>query len=199
MRDYFIYGAGYNGKIVKTILDSYRGLNFVGWLDDKEGYRGLDLAIGHPTHAFIVAIMNNNARVRIAGRLRGANLDLYRCVDWDSLRYFSSVAFGNHICIYPNVTLMPDVRIGEDVMINTGCIIEHDNVICDGAYISPGVTTAGKVTIGKKATIGTGAVILPHITIGENSYIGAGSVVTKNVPANVVAYGNPCRVIRKVK
>ena len=46
--------------------------------------------------------------------------------------------------------------------------------------------------------IGAGAIILPGITIGENSVIGAGSVVTRDIPANVVAVGNPCRVMREI-
>lgn len=46
--------------------------------------------------------------------------------------------------------------------------------------------------------IGAGTIILPGVTIGENSVIGAGSVVTRDVPANVVAFGSPCRVIRTI-
>ncbi len=46
--------------------------------------------------------------------------------------------------------------------------------------------------------IGAGAIIVPGVTIGDNSVIGAGSVVTKDVPANVVAVGNPCRVMRAI-
>ena len=46
--------------------------------------------------------------------------------------------------------------------------------------------------------IGSNAVILPGVTIGDNSVIGAGSIVTKDIPANVVAVGNPCRVSREI-
>ena len=46
--------------------------------------------------------------------------------------------------------------------------------------------------------VGAGAVILPGVTIGDNSVIGAGSVVTRDIPANVVAVGNPCRVLREI-
>ena len=46
--------------------------------------------------------------------------------------------------------------------------------------------------------IGAGAIILPGISIGENSVIGAGSVVTRDIPPNVVAVGNPCRVMREI-
>lgn len=54
------------------------------------------------------------------------------------------------------------------------------------------------VRIGRNVWIGAGTVVLPGVTIGENSVIGAGSVVTKDVPANVVAAGNPCRVLREI-
>ena len=69
-------------------------------------------------------------------------------------------------------------------------------------------TSAKKVTIGNNVWIGGGAVICPGVTIGdicpgvtigENTTIGAGSVVTKDIPANVIAAGNPCKVIREIK
>jgi acetyltransferase-like isoleucine patch superfamily enzyme len=55
---------------------------------------------------------------------------------------------------------------------------------------------AGNVTIGTGTTIGMGVNIINGVKIGNNTVIGAGSVVTKDIPDNVVAYGNPCRVIR---
>jgi galactoside O-acetyltransferase len=54
------------------------------------------------------------------------------------------------------------------------------------------------IHIGENAWIGAGAIILPGVTIGKNTVIGAGSVVTKDIPDNVVAVGNPCRVMREV-
>ena len=54
------------------------------------------------------------------------------------------------------------------------------------------------VTIGNNCWIGANSVICPGVTIGENTVIGAGSVVTKDIPANVVAAGNPCKVIREI-
>ena len=54
------------------------------------------------------------------------------------------------------------------------------------------------VHIGNNVWIGAGSVIVPGVTIGDNTVIGAGSVVTKDIPANVVAVGNPCRVMREI-
>lgn len=55
------------------------------------------------------------------------------------------------------------------------------------------------VTIGESVWVGGGTIICPGVTIGSNSIIGAGSVVTKEIPDNVVAVGNPCRVLRKIE
>ncbi|MCG6282651.1 DapH/DapD/GlmU-related protein, partial [Vibrio diabolicus] len=54
------------------------------------------------------------------------------------------------------------------------------------------------IHIGRNVWIGANSVVLPGVTIGENSVIGAGSVVTKDIPSNVVAVGNPCRVVREI-
>ena len=54
------------------------------------------------------------------------------------------------------------------------------------------------VTISKNCWIGAGVVIVPGVEIGNNTVIGAGSVVTKDIPSNVVAVGNPCRVLREI-
>ena len=54
------------------------------------------------------------------------------------------------------------------------------------------------IHIGANVWLGAGSIVLPGVTIGENSVIGAGSVVTKDIPANVVAVGNPCCVLRPI-
>jgi len=54
------------------------------------------------------------------------------------------------------------------------------------------------VHIGKNCWLGAGVLVMPGVTIGDNTVIGAGSVVTKDIPANVVAVGNPCKVLREI-
>lgn len=58
--------------------------------------------------------------------------------------------------------------------------------------------SARPITIGDNVWIGGGAIVLPGVTIGENTVVGAGSVVTRDLPANVVAVGNPARVVREL-
>ncbi len=110
------------------------------------------------------------------------------------------------------------VHFGRDVYANFNLTLVDDGRIYvgDGVMFGPNVTvaTAGHpiqpalrklqmqynidVHIGNNVWIGAGAVILPGVSIGDDSVIGAGSVVTKDIPAGVVAAGNPCRVLRPI-
>ena len=62
--------------------------------------------------------------------------------------------------------------------------------------VEEGVEFGEPVTIGNNVWLGGGVIVCPGVTIGDNTVVGAGSVVTKDLPANVLAVGNPCRVIR---
>lgn len=84
--------------------------------------------------------------------------------------------------------------IGENVIINTSASVDHECIIGDGAHICPGAHLAGNVTVGRGAWVGIGACVINRISIGSASLIGAGAVVVKDIPDNVVAYGNPAKV-----
>ncbi|HJB27454.1 MAG TPA: sugar O-acetyltransferase [Candidatus Blautia faecavium] len=110
------------------------------------------------------------------------------------------------------------VHFGKNVYANFNLTCVDDTHIYVGDYtmFGPNVTiaTAGHpllpslrekgyqynmpVHIGKNCWIGAGAIILPGITVGDNVVIGAGSIVTKDLPSNVLAVGNPCRVLREI-
>lgn len=87
--------------------------------------------------------------------------------------------------------------IGDHAIINTGSIIEHTCNIANFTHVAPGAIVCGDVSIGSHTHIGAGAVVIQGCTIGENCIIGAGSVVLNDIPDNVVAYGNPCKVVRR--
>ena len=116
-----------------------------------------------------------------------------------------------------------NIHLGEHVEINMNCVFLDCNKIEIGNYsgIGPGVhiytvfhpiranerlgersnfwkSQTAPVKIGKNVWIGGGSILLPGITIGDNTTIGAGSIVTKDIPENVLALGNPCRIIRKL-
>lgn len=99
--------------------------------------------------------------------------------------------------IEPGVVISSQTKLGFAVTIKRKVSIGHHCQIKDFVEINPGVTVSGHVTISEGTIIGSGAVIRNGITIGENSVIGMGSIVTKDIPDNVVAFGNPCKVVRE--
>lgn len=88
------------------------------------------------------------------------------------------------------------VRIGENVMLGPYVQIYAAYHPTDPKLRASGPELASPITIGSNVWIGGGAIVCPGVTIGDNTTIGAGSVVVRDIPANVVAAGNPCRVIR---
>jgi len=108
-----------------------------------------------------------------------------------------NVNMGNGIVINSSSCIAGQTKIGDFVFINRSVSIGHHSIIGSFTSINPGVNIAGNVTIGECCQIGIGANIIDGITIGDNTIIGAGSLVTKNIPSNVVAYGNPCKIIRE--
>ena len=102
--------------------------------------------------------------------------------------------YANFACVILDAA---PVRIGKNVMFGPGVNIFTANHALDAIERVKGVETALPVTIGDNVWVGGRVVICPGVTIGSNTTIGAGSVVTKDIPDNVLAVGNPCRVIRE--
>ena len=90
------------------------------------------------------------------------------------------------------------VAIGDDVMAGPGVHIYTAFHPLDARERVQGLELAAPVSIGNRVWIGGGAIICPGVVIGDNTTIGAGSVVTRDIPANVFAAGNPCRVLRRL-
>jgi len=104
---------------------------------------------------------------------------------------------GRGIHISPGATVAPHAELADFVVINRNASVGHHTVLEDFATLNPGANVAGVCRIGRGATIGAGATVVDQITIGRNTIIGAGSVVTGDIPADVVAYGVPAKVVRK--
>ena len=109
--------------------------------------------------------------------------------------YNVSIGEGTFIGKYAIINV--NTTVGENVIINSGAIIEHDCFIGNNVHISSNSTLCGNCSIGNDSHIGAGSVIKQCVEIGKNTTIGIGSVVTKNIENNVVAFGNPCKVVRR--
>ena len=103
--------------------------------------------------------------------------------------------YANFDCLILDVC---PVTIGDDVLLGPRVGIYTAAHPLDPEGRATGLELGRPITIGSRVWIGAGAILTPGVTIGEGSVIGAGAVVTRDVPAGVVAAGNPCRVLRQL-
>lgn len=114
--------------------------------------------------------------------------------------------FGKHIHIgerfYSNFDCIlldgAEIRIGDDVLFGPRVGIFTTNHAIDPEERAAGACYAKPVSIGNKVWLGANVTVNQGVTIGENTIIGSGSVVTKDIPANVIAVGNPYRILRTI-
>ena len=110
------------------------------------------------------------------------------------------IHFGNHVYANFNLTAVDDTHIyvGDNTMFGPNVTVA---TAAHPIYVplrEKGCQFNAPVKIGKCCWIGAGSIILPGVTIGDNTVIGAGSIVTRDIPSYVVAFGNPCRVVRPI-
>lgn len=111
-----------------------------------------------------------------------------------------NVHFGNDVYANFNLTLVDDgeIFVGDNVMFAPNVIVATATHPVHPELRKKQAQYNLPIYIGNNVWIGAGSIILPGVKIGDNSVIGAGSIVTKDIPANVVAVGNPCRVLREI-
>ena len=90
------------------------------------------------------------------------------------------------------------IYVGDKVMFGPNVTIATANHPINAGLRARALQYNKDVHIGENAWIGAGAIIVPGVSIGKNAVIGAGSIVTKDIPDNVLAAGNPCRILREV-
>ena len=112
--------------------------------------------------------------------------------------YGSNIIIGNNVYFNFNCTVLDvmKVSIGDNVLFGPSVSVYTALHPMDWIERSAGLEFARPVNIGSHIWIGGGVIICPGVTIGDRTVIGAGSIVTRNIPADVFAAGNPCKVIR---
>ena len=109
----------------------------------------------------------------------------------------STASFGKGVLINNLACIGAHSNIGNFVNIGNRASVSHHTIVEDFVSVNPGANVSGHVEIGRGTLIGVGATISNGIKIGRNCIIGAGSVVVRDIPDDVVAYGNPCKPMRK--
>lgn len=192
-----LFGASGHAKVIKDIIDAQG--DEVGCLYDdaphgdeiynKRVLKASDNCVKGP---MIISIGSNRIRKLIAKRY----LVNYAKAVHPSAVISPTATIGSGSVIMPGAIINADVRIGKHCIINTKVSVDHECRIGDFVHIAPGATLSGNVEVGECSWIGIGTCVKQGIKIGSNCMIGAGSVVVKDIPDNVLAYGNPCKIIR---
>lgn len=192
-----LYGAGGHAKVVMDIIVA-RGDNVGCLYDDSPHYdeingRQVFKPIDKDVEGqLIISIGSCKIHKLIAERY--CHLKFATAIHPQSI-ISDSANIEEGTVVMPGAIINADAKIGKHCIVNTNASIDHECVIGNFVHIAPGVTISGNVNIGECTWIGAGSVVKQGVKIGRNCMIGAGSVVVKDIPDNVVAYGNPCKVI----
>lgn len=194
-----LYGAGGHCKVVLDILES-NGLKAERIVDDSPAeniFMGLPLS--KPDIKYdkaIITIGNCLVRKKIVEKI---TVNKYLTAIHPSSIICRNVPVGEGSVIVHGAVVQSSAKIGRHCILNTKASVGHDVIINDFVHVASGATICGGSEIGECTWIGAGTVVKQGIRIGKNCMIGAGSVVVKDIPDNVIAFGNPCKVIRDNK
>lgn len=207
-----LIGAGGHCKIILDLLLHSQEYEVVGIIDLKERLQdnifgvkviGTDLDIPKffkkgIKHCFISigSVGDPSLRIKMYNIARKSRFVFPNLIHPSAL-ISSRASLGDGNYIAPGVIINVGTRIGNNCIINTGAVIEHDCAIGDFVHIASGVTLGGNVSVNRNTHIGAGSSVIQGIKIGINSIIGAGSVIVKDIEAGCLAFGNPCKFIRK--
>ena len=133
---------------------------------------------------------------KILGKIKGTFIIM--APFWCDYGY--NIEIGNNFFLNHNCTILDAGKVifGDHVFIGPDCGFYTVNHPFDVKKRNEGLEYAQPIRIGNHVWIGGGVRVMPVVTIGDNTIIGGGSVVTKDIPKNCLAFGNPCKVIRKI-
>jgi sugar O-acyltransferase (sialic acid O-acetyltransferase NeuD family) len=193
----YLYGGGGHAKVIIDILSS-NGQKVAGIFDDDINAKLWNM----PVYVFpgpfseqdqmIISIGNNDVREKLDRKLQASFINAIHAKAIVS----SSAKISEGTVVMANAVINADAFIGRHCIINTSAVVEHDCMIDEYVHISPNATLCGGVTVGARSQVGANAVVIPGKKIGSDTIIGAGAVVVNDIPDNVIAVGNPARVIK---
>ena len=146
----------------------------------------------------VLGAAQKSTKIKLLENFKDLTSERFYSVISNSSEISSTTKIGNGCIINSMTCIAGHTVLGDFVFVNRSVSIGHHTKIGNFTTINPGSNIAGNVEIGSNCQIGIGCNIFDSVKIGNNSIIGAGFLVTKNIPDNVVAYGNPCKIIKKI-
>jgi len=148
------------------------------------------------SESFALGVSNTYTKLRVVESFDISDLHFVNIIHKTAV-ISSTAHVGKGVLINNLATVGAHAHVGNFVNISNRATVNHHTVLEDFVSINPGADVAGHVHVGRGTLIGIGATISNGVTIGKNSIIGAGSVVVRDIPDNVIAYGNPCKPMRE--
>lgn len=179
--------------VAENIGKKIMGVSIIGCDDNlvelfSRGYSFAFVTVG--------SIGNPMQRIKLFGNLVKIGFKMSNIID-PSATVSHFVKMESGIFIGKNAVVNSGSLINKCAIINSAAVVEHDCIIGEFVHIAPGAVLGGEVQIGANTHIGANSVIKQQIKIGSDSIIGMGSVVLKEIESNIIAYGNPCKVVSK--
>lgn len=212
MADVILIGSGGHARVLVEAIGSTREHHIVGAIDvaervgsDVDGVevigtdddlpalrdRGVSAAV-----LAIGSVGDPRLRRRFGERLRELGFALPPIVHLMS-HVAENAQVGDGAFVAAGAVVGAAASVGEFAIINTGAVVDHECEIGAYVHVAPGCSLSGSVKVGDGAHLGTGASVIHCISIGSDTVVGAGAVVVADLPDGVVAYGNPCRIVRE--
>lgn len=207
MKDILIFGASGHARVIIDVVEKERLYAVAGLVDETENR--VETLLGYPVTKSICELYDQGVRSGLIAvgdnwqRRKLAATILQRYPDFEfvtaihpSVNIGKSVLIGSGTVVMPGCSINSRAEIKSHCIVNTGANVDHDSIVEDFGSLAPGVTLGGNVRIGECTAVGLGSALIQKVNVGQHSIIGAGSVVVRSIPSHVIAYGNPCRIVR---
>lgn len=195
----YLYGASGHAKVVMDIAKKEH-YDVPCLIDDNPNVNELvGLPVVHNAKGLspiIVTIGDCQIRRKIVEKLGDRE---YLTVIHPSVFKADDVKLGYGTVVMAGVIMNTCVEVGNHCIVNSGASVDHDVKIGDFVHVAPHCTLCGEVEVGAGTWIGAGTTVIQGVHIGKNCFIGAGSVVIKDIPDDCLCYGNPAKIIKKIK